>query len=49
MKEIFANADAGMIGLAIFITLFLVMLIWLYRPGVKNRFKEFGHIPLKDE
>jgi cbb3-type cytochrome oxidase subunit 3 len=49
MKEIFANAEAGYIGLAIFIALFSIMLFWVLRPGAKEHFQKFGDIPLKDE
>lgn len=49
MKEIFASAEVGFIGLAIFIALFSVMLFWVLRPGAKEYFKKFGDIPLKDE
>lgn len=49
MKETFANAEIGLIGLAIFITIFSVVLVWVLRPGAKEYFKKFGDIPLKDE
>lgn len=49
MKPIFASAEFGMIGLLIFFTLFIVMLIWLFKPGAKSEFKEHGNIPLKDD
>jgi cbb3-type cytochrome oxidase subunit 3 len=49
MKEMYASAEVGFIGLAIFITLFLVVLFWVLKPGAKEHFKKFGDIPLKDE
>lgn len=49
MKEIFANAEVGLIGLAIFIALFAIVLAWVLQPGAKDHFKKFGDIPLKDE
>lgn len=49
MKEIFANADAGLAGLAIFILLFSIVLVMVLKPGAKEHFKKFGEIPLKDE
>lgn len=49
MKEVFANSTAGMIGLLFFFFLFVGILIWLYHPGAKEKFKEHGNIPLKDE
>jgi cbb3-type cytochrome oxidase subunit 3 len=49
MKEIYANAEVGFIGLAIFIALFSVVLFWVLKPGAKEHFKKFGEIPLKDD
>lgn len=49
MKEIFASTEAGLLGLAIFVALFSVVLVWVLRPGAKEHFKKFGDIPLKDE
>lgn len=49
MKEIFASAEIGLIGLAIFMALFSVVLVWVLRPGAKEHFKKFADIPLKDE
>ena len=49
MKEIFANAEIGLIGLAIFIVIFSIVLVWVLKPGSKEHFKKFGDIPLKDE
>lgn len=49
MKEYFASPDAGLYGLLFFFTFFIVMLIWLFRPGNKDRYKSYGDIPLKDD
>lgn len=49
MKESFANAEIGMIGLAIFVGLFAIILVWVFKPGAKEHFKKFGDIPLKDD
>ena len=49
MKESFANAEIGLIGLAIFVALFLIVLAWILQPGAKEHFKKFGDIPLKDD
>jgi cbb3-type cytochrome oxidase subunit 3 len=49
MKEMYASAEVGFIGLAIFIALFAVVLFWVLKPGAKEHFKKFGDIPLKDE
>lgn len=47
MKEYFANADVGIIGLLLFFSFFIVMLVWIFRPGSKDKYKEYGNIPLK--
>ncbi len=49
MKELFASQTYGLLGLFIFLTLFLGILVWLMLPGAKEKFKEYGQIPLKDE
>lgn len=49
MKESFASAEIGLIGLAIFVTIFVIALAWVLKPGAKEHFKKFGEIPLKDE
>lgn len=49
MKEFFASPELGLLGLLIFFTFFLAMLIWLYRPGAQKHYKNFGNIPLEDE
>ena len=48
MKEMFADANAGMAGLIIFVLFFIGLLIWLFRPGAKKHYKDAGHIPLKE-
>jgi cbb3-type cytochrome oxidase subunit 3 len=47
MKEYFANVDAGIIALLFFFGFFIAMLAWLFRPGSKAKYKEYGNIPLK--
>ncbi len=49
MKEIFASAAFGLAGLLIFFIFFMLLLLWLYRPGMKDKFKEHGNIPLEDD
>jgi cbb3-type cytochrome oxidase subunit 3 len=39
----------GLIGLLFFFVFFVVMLVWLYRPGAKKTFQDHGLIPLKEE
>ncbi len=49
MKQALASADAGTAGLIIFIVFFAIVLVWVFRPGSKEKFKKFAEIPLKDE
>lgn len=45
----FLAQHAGMIGLLFFFGFFTVMLIWVFRPGAKKVFQDFGDIPLKEK
>ncbi len=49
MKEAFADPMLGLAGLLIFVTFFAALLIWVLRPGMKEKFKEHGNIPLEDD
>lgn len=49
MKELFASEIYGILGLFIFLALFIGMLVWVLIPSAKERFKEHSLIPLKDE
>ena len=40
--------NAGMIGLLFFFTFFVLMVLWLYRPGSKKFYKSQAHIPLEE-
>lgn len=42
-------ANAGVIGLIFFVIFFLLVLLWLYRPGAKEQFEQHGNIPLKED
>lgn len=48
MKEIFASADAGLIGLLFFFVFFIAVVVWVFRPGSKKRYDQDAHIPLKE-
>lgn len=48
MKEIFASGGYGLLGLLFFFTFFTVVTLWTLRPGAKNKYKDHGNIPLKD-
>jgi cbb3-type cytochrome oxidase subunit 3 len=49
MKELYADATVGIIGLLFFFFLFVGILIWLFWPGAKEKFKEHGNIPLRND
>jgi cbb3-type cytochrome oxidase subunit 3 len=49
VKQYFANADAGLIGLLFFFAFFVAILIWVFRPGSKSLYTNHGQIPLKDD
>lgn len=49
MKALFASSTAGLVGLIIFFTFFMGVLVWLFWPGSKDKFKKHGEIPLKDD
>ncbi|MCB9964872.1 MAG: cbb3-type cytochrome c oxidase subunit 3 [Rhodospirillales bacterium] len=44
----FISDNAGMIGLFFFMGFFLVMLIWLFRPGAGKLYKSYADMPLKE-
>jgi cbb3-type cytochrome oxidase subunit 3 len=48
MKEIFASADYGLVGLLFFFTFFVVITFWTMRPKAKARYEDHGNIPLKE-
>lgn len=45
----FLSDKAGLLGLLFFVSFFIAMLFWVFRPGAKDKFKDFGNIPLKDK
>lgn len=49
MKEFFASQAFGMTGLLLFFALFSGVLVWLFLPGAREKFKKHGNIPFKDE
>lgn len=48
MKEMFANADHGLVGLLFFFAFFVVVTLWTLRPWAKNKYKDHGNIPLEE-
>ena len=49
MKEIFASADLGLIGLLFFFIFFCVVTIWTFRPGAKKKYEHDAQIPLEEK
>lgn len=49
MKEMFASPTFGLIGLLLFFSVFVLILIRLYAPGGKEKFEKHGDIPLEDD
>jgi cbb3-type cytochrome oxidase subunit 3 len=49
MKELFASADYGLIGLIFFFTFFVAMTIWAYMPRHKHHIEAFKYIPLNED
>lgn len=48
MKQLFASADAGLIGLIFFFVFFCAVVLWTFRPGAKNKYKKHGQLPLEE-
>lgn len=44
----FVTSNATLIGLLFFFSFFVVVLIWVYRPGTKSTYKKYAEIPLKE-
>ncbi|MAE51833.1 MAG: CcoQ/FixQ family Cbb3-type cytochrome c oxidase assembly chaperone [Micavibrio sp.] len=49
MKELFADANMGLIGLIFFFLFFCAVLVWVMRPGSKEQYKNNSEIPLKED
>ena len=48
MKEIFASADYGLVGLLFFFAFFTLVTLWTLRPGAKKEYQDHGNIPLQE-
>ncbi len=44
----FITQHAGTIGLVFFMTFFIVMGFWTYRPAAKKSIEDCAHIPFKE-
>ena len=49
MKELFANADAGMTGLLFFFILFMGITVWSFLPRNKQTIESYKFIPLRED
>lgn len=45
----FIARNAGLIGLIFFVSFFILVLLWLFRPGAKKEFEKHGNIPLEEK
>lgn len=48
MKEFFADADIGLIGLLFFFGVFVFIAVRTYWPGRKEEIEKLKNIPLED-
>lgn len=48
MKEIFADGSAGLAGLLFFFVFFVGVVLWVMRPGSKDKYQQDAQIPLKE-
>ena len=49
MKELFANTEAGLWGLFIFLGVFILGVAWVFRPGASKTYKNCAQIPLRED
>lgn len=49
MDFLSSNEIVGTIGLLFFFLMFVGVVLWVFRPGSKKKYKRWGHIPLDDE
>ena len=44
----FITTHGGLIGLLFFFTFFVLMAVWVYRPGSMDKYQNYAGIPLKE-
>ncbi|MDG1287703.1 MAG: cbb3-type cytochrome c oxidase subunit 3 [Rickettsiales bacterium] len=49
MKTVFANADAGIVGLLFFFCVFVGIAIWAFNPKRKTQIESYKNIPLNED
>jgi len=49
MKELFASADYGLVGLLFFFTVFVGIALWAYTPKRKAAIEALKNIPLNED
>ncbi|MCB1592168.1 MAG: cbb3-type cytochrome c oxidase subunit 3 [Alphaproteobacteria bacterium] len=42
------SQNAGLAGLLFFFLFFVLMALWVYRPGAKKTYQDYASIPLKE-
>jgi cbb3-type cytochrome oxidase subunit 3 len=45
----YISANAGIIGLIFFVSVFALVTIWSFRPSVKKKIESYKYIPLGEE
>lgn len=40
---------SGIVGLLFFMTIFLFVMFYAFRPGAKQKFERYGKIPFKED
>ncbi|HBR68446.1 MAG TPA: hypothetical protein DEA55_03625 [Rhodospirillaceae bacterium] len=45
----FSSAIAGVAGLLLFFIFFVVMAVWTFRPGAKDKYKDDSNIPFREQ
>lgn len=49
MKELYASADYGLVGLLFFFTFFVGVAVWAYTPRRKKQIEALKYIPLNED
>ncbi|MCK5042123.1 MAG: cbb3-type cytochrome c oxidase subunit 3 [Sphingomonadales bacterium] len=49
MEELVQSPLWGAISLIFFVAFFIGVVVWIFRPGAKETYKECGEIPVKKE
>lgn len=45
----FSSAIAGVAGLLLFFIFFVAMAVWIFRPGAKDKYRNYSKIPFREQ